>query len=71
MRFLEETDRFYEGRYLKTVRFLPRTESWLWAWPLWLINSGYVWAARKYIPAGATAAGSSSAPHGGRFQSRE
>ncbi len=55
VRFLEETDRFYEGRYLKTVRFIPRTESWLWAWPLWLINSGYVWAARKYIPAEATA----------------
>jgi SAM-dependent methyltransferase len=55
VRFLEETDRFYEGRYLKTVRFIPRNESWLWAWPLWLINSGYVWAARKYIPAGATA----------------
>ena len=45
VRFLPGADEFYEGRHLYTIRFVPRRESPLWAWPLWLINSGYVWAA--------------------------
>jgi SAM-dependent methyltransferase len=52
VRFLEDTDRFYEGRYLYTVRFVPRSERSPFAWPLWLINSGYVWAARRHAPRG-------------------
>jgi SAM-dependent methyltransferase len=52
VRFLEASDRFYEGRYLYTVRFLPRSESLPFAWPLWLMSSGYVWAARRHVPAG-------------------
>jgi SAM-dependent methyltransferase len=53
VRFLEETDEFYEGRYLNTIRFIPKTERLRDAWPVWLINSGYPWAVRKYVPAGA------------------
>lgn len=54
VRFLPGADEFYEGRYLYTIRFVPRRESLVWAWPLWLINSGYVWAVRRFVPAGAT-----------------
>jgi SAM-dependent methyltransferase len=54
VRFLAGSDEFYEGRYLYTIRFLPRRESLAWAWPLWLINSGYVWAVRRWVPEGAT-----------------
>jgi SAM-dependent methyltransferase len=54
VRFLPGADEFYEGRYLYTIRFVPRRESPLWAWPLWLINSGYCWTVRSWVPAGAT-----------------
>lgn len=54
VRFLEDRDAFYEGRYLNTIRFVPRSERAYTAWPLWLIKHGYVWAARKHVPAGAT-----------------
>jgi len=54
VRFLPGADEFYEGRYLYTIRFVPRRESAVWAWPLWLINSGYVWTVRRWVPAGAT-----------------
>jgi SAM-dependent methyltransferase len=53
-RFLPESDAFYEGRYGYTIRFVPRSESPLFAWPLWLVSSGYLWAVRKHVPAGAT-----------------
>lgn len=52
VRFLGESDRFYEGRYLNTIRYVPRSESLAASWPLWLINDGYVWAARRHVPAG-------------------
>jgi SAM-dependent methyltransferase len=54
VRFLPGTDAFYEGRYLYTIGYKPRRESAIRAWPLWLINSGYVWAARRWLPEGAT-----------------
>src|SRR5262245_9238388 len=50
-RFLPEADAFYEGRYLNTPRFVPRRDAGPLAWPLWLMNSGYVWAVRRCIPA--------------------
>lgn len=50
-RFLPETDSFYEGRYLNTPAFVPRWDTGVLAWPLWLMNSGYVWAVRRCIPA--------------------
>ena len=54
VRFLRDTDSFYEGRYLNTIRFIPRRENPFYAWPLWQIASGYIWAARAHVPAGAT-----------------
>lgn len=53
-RFLPQDDPFYEGVYRSQVRFVPRSERPWHAWPLWLINSGYMWAVRKHVPAGAT-----------------
>ena len=54
VRFLRDTDSFYEGRYLNTIRFIPRRENPFYAWPLWQMASGYIWAARAHVPAGAT-----------------
>ena len=50
---VEENDAFYEGAYDNTLKFVPKSENILRAWPLWLLNSGYVWEARKYLPEGA------------------
>jgi len=54
VRTLDHPDDFYEGAYENQVHFLPRSEKPWHAWPLWLINSGYVWAARRFVPPGAT-----------------
>lgn len=54
VQFLEMPDGFYEGAYENQVRFEPRTEKIWHLWPLWFINSGYVWSVRKCIPQGAT-----------------
>jgi SAM-dependent methyltransferase len=51
---LDQPDAFYEGAYGNQTHFLPRSEKLWHVWPLWLINSGYVWAVRKAVPAGAT-----------------
>jgi SAM-dependent methyltransferase len=51
VRFLAEADAFYEGRYLNTIRYLPRRDRWPWSLPLWLMMSGYVWAVRRHVPA--------------------
>src|SRR5262245_44947336 len=51
IRFLPDSDAFYEGRYLNTPRFVPRRDAGPLAWPLWLMNSGYVWSVRRRIPA--------------------
>ena len=40
VRFLPDSDEFYEGRYLYTIGYLPRSEHWFAAWPIWLINAG-------------------------------
>ncbi len=47
-----ENDPFYEGAYQSQVRYLPRGESIWKAWPLWLLNSGYVWAVRRHVAPG-------------------
>jgi SAM-dependent methyltransferase len=47
-------DEFYEGAYDNTIKFVPRSERPWHAWPLWLLNSGYVWEARRQLPEGAT-----------------
>jgi SAM-dependent methyltransferase len=54
VRLLERTDDFYEGTYKNQIKFTPRSETWYAAWPLWLINNGYLWAARKHIREGST-----------------
>lgn len=51
---LDQTDAFYEGAYENAVRFLPRSEKPWRSWPLWLINSGYVWSVRRHVLAGST-----------------
>ena len=50
LRLLERTDEFYEGVYQNHLKFVPRSESLLHAWPLWLMHNGYPWAVRKYVP---------------------
>jgi SAM-dependent methyltransferase len=54
VRLLKDADDFYEGSYDNQVHFLPRSEHPWHTWPLWLINSGFLWAVRRCIPRGAT-----------------
>lgn len=54
IRFLEQDDVFYEGTYENQIRFTPRSERLWHAWPLWLINNGYLWMVRRYVPSGST-----------------
>lgn len=54
VRFLGGADAFYEGRFLHTIPYLPRSERAPFAWPLWLMHAGYVWAVRRSVPAGRT-----------------
>lgn len=51
---LERPDGFYEGAYGNKTLFVPRSEKFWHAWPLWLINGGYLWNVRRFVPAGAT-----------------
>lgn len=52
LRLLDKNDEFYEGNYGNQVKFVPRSERPWHTWPLWLINSGYPWLVRKYVPKG-------------------
>lgn len=52
IRFLDKPDDFYEGSFRNQIRFLPHSEHWYAAWPLWLLNNGYVWQVRRHLPAG-------------------
>lgn len=52
--FLAMNDPFYEGAYRNHVRFVPRTDDLLHAWPLWLVSSGYPWTVRQNVGPGAT-----------------
>jgi SAM-dependent methyltransferase len=52
LHLLGDDDMFYEGHYQNHVAFLPRGEAFWQAWPLWLINSGYLWQVRRHLPAG-------------------
>lgn len=52
VRLLDRADPFYEGSYHNHTAYLPRSEAPWHAWPLWLINSGYVWAVRQHVPPG-------------------
>jgi SAM-dependent methyltransferase len=52
LHLMRDSDAFYEGHYHNHVAFLPRGEAPWQAWPLWLINSGYLWEVRRQVPAG-------------------
>ena len=54
VRLLKMDDDFYEGAYGNQVQFLPKSEKWRHVWPLWFINSGYLWQVRKLVRPGAT-----------------
>jgi SAM-dependent methyltransferase len=54
VRFLPGVDDFYEGRFVGASGFVPRDESFLRAWPLWQMRSGWLWAIRAQLPAGST-----------------
>jgi len=54
VRTLDHPDDFYEGAYENQVHFLPPSEKPWHAWPLWLINGGYLWTVRRIIPQDAT-----------------
>lgn len=51
---LDRPNDFYEGTYQSTTLFLPQSERPGHVWPLWLINSGYPWMVRHFVPPGAT-----------------
>ncbi len=50
---LDGNDEFYEDSYKNQTQFIPRSEKFIHSWPLWLINGGYLWMVRKYVPCGA------------------
>jgi SAM-dependent methyltransferase len=50
---VDRRDEFYEGHYQSRTLFIPRSERSWHAWPLWLINSGYPWTVRHFVPSGA------------------
>src|SRR5688572_23067687 len=52
LQLLGRRDAFYEGHYHNRVAYLPRGEAPWQAWPLWLINSGYLWQVRRQVAAG-------------------
>ena len=54
VRFMGQPDDFYEGAYENHVRFDPKSEKPWHIWPLWLINSGYLWLVRNFVPQGAS-----------------
>ncbi|MBT6046584.1 MAG: class I SAM-dependent methyltransferase [Candidatus Scalindua sp.] len=54
IRLLDNNDDFYEGHYENKTHFLPRSEKPWHTWPLWLINGGYLWVVRQFVPQGAT-----------------
>jgi len=51
---LDHPDAFYEGAYENQTYFVPRSEKPWYTWPLWLINGGYPWTVRRFVPLGAT-----------------
>jgi SAM-dependent methyltransferase len=53
-RLLGSADPFYENTYHNHTAYVPRGEAPWQVWPLWLINSGYLWQVRQHVPAGQT-----------------
>jgi SAM-dependent methyltransferase len=53
-RLLGSADPFYENAYHNHTAYVPRGEAAWQVWPLWLINSGYLWQVRQHVAAGQT-----------------
>lgn len=51
---LDRPDKFYEGAFENSVRFVPRSEAPWHVWPLWLVTNGYLWAVRANVPPDST-----------------
>lgn len=47
IKFLKQTDVFYEGAYLATTKYVPKFDFLPFNIPLLFINSGYIWNVRK------------------------
>lgn len=72
VRFLDESDSFYESHYADwtPIKVVPRSERWHHAWRLWFIP--YVWSVRKHVDVGSrvveVGCGSGVAYFGERYQ---
>lgn len=51
-KFLSTKNKFYEGAYKNVTKFLPKSEHIWHIWPLWIINSGWLWEIRSAIDKG-------------------
>lgn len=49
LKMLEEDDAFYEGSYVATINWIPKSEKMYHIWPLWMISNNYLWVVRKYL----------------------
>ena len=54
VRLLGDADAFYEGAYLNQVAYVPKSERFWDALPLWLLVNGYPWMVRRHVPEGAS-----------------
>jgi len=54
IKFLEDDNLFYEGRYKNKIKYLPKRESFIWLLPIWMLSNNYVWNVRKQMPEGST-----------------
>lgn len=49
---LKVPDLFYEGAYRNRTSFLPKFNNLMFNWPLWVINSGWLWVIKNHVPRG-------------------
>ena len=47
---LKAPDSFYEGTYKNRTSFLPKFDNLMFNWPLWVINSGWLWVIKNHVP---------------------
>lgn len=52
IKLVAEDNKFYEGTYKNTINYLPKKEYGIALLPIWVVNNGYVWFTRKFIPTG-------------------
>jgi len=46
----EDSDQFYEGAYKNRTFYKPKYDNLFYNWPLWVINSGWLWSIKKLLP---------------------